>query len=77
MQPGSKQQLDLKGEIIRLMSENESLKGKLIEIQRESEDRENDLISEINTLVASINKQNGEEENEDRTQAESQALERQ
>lgn len=74
-QPG-KQQVDLKGEIIRLMSENESLKSKLIEIQRESEERENELISEINSLVASINKQNGEEEQDDQTEV-SNAAERQ
>lgn len=50
------------------MSENEGLKGKLIELQRDSEERENELISEINTLVASLNRQHGEEEQEENTQ---------
>lgn len=75
MQAG-KQQVDYKGEIIRLMNENEGLKAKVVEIQRESEERENELISEINSLVASMNKQQGEEEQEDNTEA-TNAMERQ
>jgi hypothetical protein len=58
----------MKNEIIRLMTENENMKIKLVEIQRESEERENELISEINILVASMNKNDGNEEGEEEQQ---------